>query len=163
MNTNKSQAEQLPQDAVMQSVLKGQHLRIGNLVNFNGNNKEIGIVSEILKNDLTKVAPYKIGINHRIDIYYDIDKLKPIQLTEEWLIKLGFTWSIAHQGFFKKDFYYVIDFYETYPKVEGCIAFLNKNHRNGEKLLSVKYVHQLQNLYFVLTQGGFKTLMQQGQ
>ena len=32
MNTNKTQAEQLPQVAVMQSVLKASDLRIGNLI-----------------------------------------------------------------------------------------------------------------------------------
>ena len=32
MNTDKSQAQQLPQDAVMQSVLKESDLRIGNFI-----------------------------------------------------------------------------------------------------------------------------------
>ena len=32
MNTNKTKAEQLPQVAVMQSVLKASDLRIGNLI-----------------------------------------------------------------------------------------------------------------------------------
>lgn len=136
MSTNKSQTEQLPQDAVMQSVLDAKELRIGNFVYCKIYDKQIKMESFF----------GLCNIESRPDLF------EPIALTEEWLIKLGFTWSIAHQGFFKKDFYYVIDFYETYPKVEGCIAFLNKNHRNGEKLLSVKYVHQLQNLYFALTQ-----------
>ena len=67
-----------------------RELRIGNLVYFNGNHNEIGVVSEIIKKGVTKFTPYKIGINHRIDIYYEIDKLEPIPLTEEWLLKFGF-------------------------------------------------------------------------
>ena len=145
MTTNKSQAEQLPQDAVMQSVLKASDLRTGNKLLFLGDVVTFKNITEIREDGIFWIKTFEPKIESK-NFHF-----KPIPLTEEWLIKLGFTWSIAHQGFFKKDFYYVIDFYETYPKVEGCIAFLNKNHRNGEKLLSVKYVHELQNLYFALT------------
>lgn len=36
---------------------------------------------------------------------------QPIQLTEEWLVKLGFEWSIFHQAYHLNGFDYVIDFY----------------------------------------------------
>lgn len=136
MNTNKTHTEQLTQDAVMQSVIKGQHLRIGNLVYFNGYHNEIGVVSEIMKNDLTKVSPYKIGINHRVDIYYDVDALKPIPLTEEWLNKFGYDLiSENHFGVLGHLIW----------KIEGRF-YCDKNG------IQLKYVHQLQNLYFALTQ-----------
>jgi hypothetical protein len=82
---------------------------------------------------------------------YGIKTSRPIELTEEWLMKFGFEWSIQHQAYHKKGFDYVIDFYETYPNMIGCVAFINKGNRNGEKLVVIKHAHQLQNLYFVLT------------
>ena len=135
MEKSINEKEQCVQTDVMQSVIKGKHLRIGNLVFFNGNHNEIGVVSEIIKNDLTKVSPYKIGINHRIDIYYEIDKLKPIPLTEEWLAKLGYDLiSENHYGILGHLIW----------KIEGRF-YCDKNG------MQLKYVHQLQNLYFALT------------
>lgn len=138
------QAQALNKTDVMQSVIKGQELRVGNLVYFNGNHKEIGVVSEIMKNDLNKVAPYKIGINHRVDIYYDIDKLKPIPLTEKWLLTNDFK---KHDRINGTD-------YHLHPLV---IMFKNKDIWMIQVQLQtidksvLNYVHQLQNLYFSLT------------
>ena len=138
-NVNEPQNQQSCQNAVMQSVLKGQNLRVGNLVYFNGNHKEVGVVSEILKNDLTKAAPYKIGINHRVDVYYDIDKLKPIKISEEWLLKCGFKrfpWGLVVDDLLFKD-----DLKCSYLKLQVGNGFET----------SVNYIHELQNLYFSLT------------
>ena len=126
-----------------------REFRIGNLVSYNGNHNEIGIVSEILKNDLTEVSPYKIGINHRIDIRYNIDKLKPVPLTDDWLISFGFktrtTVNTSIQYFIgenpiTRDWLFDILWLEgdEYPF-----------YRNG--FLKIKYVHQLQNIYHALT------------
>lgn len=68
----------------------------------------------------------------------------PIPLTEEWLVKFGFEWSIAHQAHHLEGFAYVIDICQLYCRVI-------KYKRNGEVLTSIKHVHQLQNLYFALT------------
>jgi hypothetical protein len=80
--------------------------------------------------------------------YGDVD---PIPLTEEWLLKFGFekpkeehrynTWEkyIAPNRTFN-----ILPPYEK-KKYYGYSA----NHRIGE--LEIKYVHQMQNLYFALT------------
>ncbi len=151
MKTENKQNKALNKTDVMQSVIKGQELRIGNLANYNGNNNEIGIVSEIFKNDLTKVAPYKIGINHRVDIYYDIDKLKPIPLTEEWLLKFGFIIRYFNEDKTKPLFWKVeqnrhIDIY--FEPVISAFAFKINSIQYSAP---IKSVHQLQNLYFALT------------
>lgn len=114
--------------------IKANELRISILVYYNGTHKEIGVVSEILKNDLTKVSPYKIGINHRTDVYYDIDKLKPIPLTEEWLLKFGYDLiSENHYAFCGHLIWSIEDrFY--------C-------DKNG---IQIKYVHKLQNIFLEL-------------
>jgi hypothetical protein len=146
MNTNKNQVPQCDKTAVMQSVIKGQSLRIGNLVYYNGNHNEIGVVSEIFKNDFAKVAPYKIGINHRVDIYYDVDRLKPIKTTKEFLTKMGF-FIVETNGSFEAtlpNFRYSIQTQKDYDGFFFC---------DGETVLTnFNYLHELQNLVFVLGQ-----------
>lgn len=71
---------------------------------------------------------------------------KPIQLTEEWLLKLGFEFGIQLQDFTKGKYKFV----QLKNKIiygdfsEVGIFYFNIT----TKLL---YVHQLQNLYFALT------------
>jgi hypothetical protein len=74
------------------------------------------------------------------------DHWKPIPLTEEWLIKLGF--GMESPGFYSygeesmADYCYNLDdktFHEYYPTSDmNCLA-------------KCEYVHQLQNLFFALT------------
>ena len=120
-------------------MIKANELRIGNLVYFNGSHNEIGDISEIMKNDLNKVAPYKIGINHIIDIYYDSHKLKPIPLTEEWLLKFGFEIEIGYSHNIAKLGLIRIEFGDNF-----YFDYLYGRTK-------IEYVHQLQNLYFCLT------------
>jgi hypothetical protein len=126
MNTNKTQTEQLTQDAVMQSVLKASDLRVGNLINvLNPNTGKWNI--EATKGKTIMILQQEEG--H----YLLINNLKPIPLTEEWLIKLGFEWN---------------DFDETYCK--GRIR-ITKDFKTfvGLCLLPKKYfVHEIQNIFF---------------
>ena len=80
-----------------------------------------------------------------------IENPKPIPLTEEILLKCGFEWSIQHQAHKHEKFKYVIDFYNSHPQFNSSVCFLNKEHRRGENLICIQYLHQLQNLYFALT------------
>ena len=127
--------------------MKASELRIGNLIfDYAGRQitiKKIDFPSEILI--------YFIGCeeNHS---EYNLNDIKPIRLTEEWLMKFGFkkkkypnprVWSYMYDfGFLSLRYHY----------------FGLKNNRNY--LISatecrwdndIKYVHQLQNLYFALT------------
>ena len=68
-----------------------------------------------------------------------IDKYcKPIPLTEEWLIKFGFDNSLV------KDIFLALGYNVIYD--EGKYYF-----RYYGLTVEVKHVHQLQNLYFALT------------
>jgi hypothetical protein len=99
--------------------MKASELRIGNLVydNLGGTLKIKGISLES-----------------------DLSHIKPIPLTEEWLLKFGFEWKnfAFRDGTFtvryQKEFY-------VYLSVEGVRPIQIK----------LDYVHQLQNLYFALT------------
>ena len=78
---------------------------------------------------------------------YDYE-CNPIPLTEEWLLDLGFT---------------TIEITEETEETEAVIfdfkfSFINKTGTevwflsyNGELFKELKYVHELQNLYFALT------------
>jgi len=71
---------------------------------------------------------------------------KPIPLTEEWLMKFGFV-KIANDSEKKKD----CDFARV-GKLELCYDVdTNSYYPTINEYTILKYVHQIQNLYFVLT------------
>jgi hypothetical protein len=68
------------------------------------------------------------------------DQLKPIELTEEWLIKFGF--KPDFQGNYEEA-YIVSKFYEGFYFVDDRLGNFN--------VKPIHYVHEFQNLYFALT------------
>jgi hypothetical protein len=66
-----------------------------------------------------------------------------IPLTEEWLLRFGFD---KHPYSFGCELFHLTE-WDKYP-LNWCVAF-NKN--NAIIVHKLKYVHQLQNLYFALT------------
>lgn len=85
--------------------------------------------------------------HHSIFLSY----FKPIPLTEEWLLKFGYTYYTGKtEGVLTKDYggKLDIDFVDKIVQV--------KSHYEEDLLYrplhNIKYVHQLQNLYFALTQ-----------
>ena len=83
MSTNKTQAEQLPQDAVMQSVLVNE-VRIGNLL-YNPISKEIVKLVAIEQGN----RPITLG-KRGTSSFSGFDCLLSLPLTSEWLINFGF-------------------------------------------------------------------------
>ena len=73
---------------------------------------------------------------------FSLDDAIPIPLTEEWLLKFGFVSNPYQDIYYIKngDNSFVIDINKTRGKLE-----LFWKH------IDLKYVHQLQNLYFALT------------
>jgi hypothetical protein len=105
--------------------MKQNELRIGNYVYFE---------DELLKFD------FEMGWN--------FDYIKPIPLTEEWLLKFGFEYVESYNNYKIKtgDYWNSLKFYEG----EWC--YNNDDSDAGCYFLTtIKYVHQLQNLYFALT------------
>jgi hypothetical protein len=112
--------------------MKAEELRIGNLVliPYNKSNKQEGFYEATIS---------KIG---EFGSYIKPEDYEPILLTEEWLLKFGFEWKQI------KD----LSSY-TLPKLELYHYSSNNNkiffeYADGE--VELKYVHQLQNLYWVL-------------
>jgi hypothetical protein len=106
--------------------MKASELRIGNYVNDRFD-------AEVTVCDITHGG---INLNYGYSTI-SIDELKPIPLTEEWLLRFGFD----------KPFKTVGDF-ERWQKGEFRLL-------NGKLLplsnVEIQHVHQLQNLYFALT------------
>jgi hypothetical protein len=112
-------------------MIHAKELRIGNIVN------EFGLPIKIDARILLKLSEIEVKDKICIDLSY-------IPLTEEWLLKFGFVWSIQHQAHYLKGFDYVIDVCNGFCRVI-------KYKRNGDHLIDVKYLHELQNLYWCLT------------
>ena len=130
MNTNKAQAEQLPQDAVMQSVLKNQ-VRIGNLVDFNGQVETVYAIRN------SGVDFYRGKTKKSVIMQsYVWEAIKPIPLTEKWL--MDFNFNLKELGFDKLS----VSHHLTGDKFYFIISNYAKQ---------IFYVHELQNLYFALT------------
>lgn len=131
--------------------MKVSELRIGNLIYYNGNHNEIGVVSEIMKKDFAKVSSYKIGINNRVDIDYDIEKLKPIPLIEETLLKLqNLRESIFYNGEKLKGFYIGEECLFCIVLIDGRIYYYEQTDSEnwGYVGACVDYLHELQNMYY---------------
>jgi len=111
--------------------MKANELRIGNYVNeeYGGIYEVININSEGIDYvDLRKPTFKAIG-------RFDINSIKPIPLTEEWLVKLGYDLiSENHYGILGHLIW----------KIEGRF-YCDKNG------MQLKYLHQLQNIFFALT------------
>jgi len=77
-------------------------------------------------------------------------KVEPITLTEEWLLKLGFD--------FGSDFIGECFFIEFDDKNDFFIHIENDKFYYNYDEIEIKHVHQLQNLYFALTNNELEIL-----
>lgn len=108
--------------------MKANELRIGNLVK--GTNDSIRY-------------PYTISANEMLFFEHDYARFEPIPLTEDWLIKFGY--SKDNNGYALKDIYSLSISITKEGKYTPC---WNDRIMSG---ITLQYVHQLQNLYFALT------------
>ena len=108
-------------------MLKIESLRIGNLVL-----DEDGDV-------LPVISLNKQTVFHPNGIFSDIRTIKPIPITEEWLLKFGFGKNVMY-------------FDLVYVELDED-GFYKLTDDNGDLVstIEIKHVHQLQNLYFALT------------
>lgn len=112
--------------------MKATDLRIGNYVKYLG---EITIVNSISGATTTYVSTRKSGI-------MPINSFQPIELTEDIFLKCGFVY-VKHFGFRMRKGCFIKD----------DLEYSGYYFRwNGQTLAGIHYLHQLQNLYFALTQ-----------
>lgn len=115
--------------------MKANELRIGNLTNF-GKVIEINTVS------------FYVRDSEGIEVKSSYADIKPLRLTEYWLLKFGFK---RHHADYSNEIVFIKNVpnstefeWGVYPDELGSgIQIKNR--------VLLKYVHQLQNLYFALT------------
>lgn len=122
--------------------LKCTDLRVGNYVNIEG---DVVKVKEIYEKSIHYA-------NGEYESYATEDFIHPIKLTEDVLVKLGFKKNIIYGSVIE---YFPIDdnlarIFCTKEKQNFKIQIVRKNIT--ETIVKyIKYLHQLQNAYFLLT------------
>jgi hypothetical protein len=128
-------------------MIQTNEIRIGNSVFYNGDKNEIGVITEI-KQCFDPLIQY-VGINGRQDLYYQTKHIKPIPLTEEWLVKFGFTDDVVNvleNDNFKISISYYDGWHLSYKEKQGF--------GSSEMYLypaNIDSVHSLQNLFHSFT------------
>jgi hypothetical protein len=106
--------------------------------------KEIITITGVEEQDIYSPALVTISKDFT-NVNVSLDEVKPIPLNEEWLLKMGFEYIEVGEEVYEQK--WLLNMREILwgPASEGNYyhSFLN----GGE----VKYLHQLQNLYFALT------------
>lgn len=109
--------------------MEANELRIGNFVGDIGN-----IPYQVYPQTILSLWQMEISGKIPLDV-------NPIPLTEEWLVKFGFTKSLANGTIYCKARFMEI--------IYDSDIYLSFSGNRGK--LNIKHVHQLQNLYFALT------------
>lgn len=112
-------------------------LRIGNYISIGGNK-----MVEIVEVGSFTIRYLDDTYNDNFRAFLGYDYLKPIELTEEILLKCGFFYDSDVDTFKISNYPMQLDSYGFYGYM--FIMF-------GEGLCLIKYLHQLQNIYFALT------------
>lgn len=107
--------------------------------------RELRIGNQLLYKDeviiVTMLSPNTVYYGDRK--LQSIKAVKPILLTTEWLGKFGFEWHCNIHRWRHNETGYLI--------VESAKGF-DSGFGNGDiKMVSLKYVHQLQNIHFSVT------------
>jgi hypothetical protein len=125
-------------------MLKANELRIGNLI--------IGLYEDDCENVLTEICTVlgvdsvgfsenKIWVETEKSKVEKFDSFEGIPITEEWLLKLGFKFVKSLMGYYKGG-------HEVALFKSGVIEF---HPFEKENYIYIKYIHELQNLFFALT------------
>jgi len=110
--------------------------RIGNLVNYTIDRKSI------FQGKITAITKNRLVVDKVTSKYMNIE---PITLTEEWLLKFGFERNTINN---KKFIYYFFGY--GYFYFDNNVFSMNFSSQD-DVVINIKYVHQLQNLFFALT------------
>jgi len=123
------------------TTVKSNELRIGNLLT-------VKYTKQIKEDFVTEIKGYDIVRIEEND--FNTLNYEPIPLTEEWLLKFGFNCDLA------KTYTKQIEkntFELRFDKLDKIIVLdVNINYEDTYlEFKHIKYIHQIQNLYFALT------------
>ena len=123
--------------------MKTTDLRLGNFISINFGNRDDGKVITVDGVSDCEIYNEEYG-------YSPCNEFNPIPLTEQWLLDFGFNQSIEGQWYIHFD-EMCLTIYEDLPQYIVEIHDMEMD-KSSIFLKSIQYVHQLQNLYFALTQ-----------
>ena len=116
--------------------MKTNELRVGSLVTTYFSDVRIFEVSAIHSDRIYLKSIVDTSQSGITPVY-----IKPVPLTEEWFLKFGF-----------KPLGNTFEFWEnSIYSVEKEGNFWQVYYASNDRMVQIKYVHQLQNLYFALT------------
>ena len=123
--------------------MKTTDLRLGNFISINFGNCDDGKI-------ITVDGVSDCEIYNEEHGYSPCNEFNPIPLTEQWLLDLGFNQNIETQWYIHFD-NMCLTLYEDLPQYIVEIHDMEMD-KSSIFLMSIQYVHQLQNLFFALTQ-----------
>ncbi len=143
-------------------MIRSTELRIGNWVNLNEDGPLVPSQIEFIGFNVNGFNGYSAHFKGRSCTLEDhlndgIIDVTPIPLTEEWLLKFGFEKQEKGYSIGISDYGYVIEYLDWREDWTFGIEYYDPV--NDDELgkvynfngLGLKYVHQLQNLYYLLT------------
>jgi hypothetical protein len=132
--------------------MKANELRIGNYVSWRDEESKDSIltVTGIVLNDCVWVEwEWEDGEKDYTEC--DFDGLKPILITEDWLIRFGFEVGKGSTVWAnKKELNYISSNEYQIFKNEISIADFKFVYLNDNLISEIKYLHQLQNIFYCL-------------
>lgn len=117
-------------------MIKATELRIGNRVSVTDSNSKLSITQEYFF--VSEIHSTHVKMSNGLN--YIEDELGGIPLTNEWLEKFHFVWIKAWEC------WHIAISYNKFFSLGKDFVLLDIDIR-----VKLKYVHQLQNLYFALT------------
>lgn len=122
-------------------MIKTEDLRRRNLISDSeGNIIVVHTISESVINE-SWTGPLAEGV-YQLNPGHGEEDIDPIPLTIEWLEKLGFEWrAMIHRWIHPTSRYTIIEHAKGFSNGFGNGEFLKQ---------SLKYVHQLQNVYYMV-------------
>lgn len=124
-------------------MISNTDLRINNLVLYRG---EVSVVKGVLKTSVDLLVDPCV----RFTKMALLENIQPIPLTEEWLVKIGFS-CISRHSFhnYALPNNFIISMWMQDKPISGFeergVCYW------GEHFIALRFVHQVQNLYFTIT------------
>lgn len=129
--------------------MEANEIRIGNWVNYTRESSKGVITGAHTINGIKHSNGWYVQVN---DTWTEFpESIEPIELTEVWLLKFGFEKRLGK--FIGSRFTLGIN-----PRTEDFILIIEQVDNTKQEFFylnsfhPIKYIHQLQNLYFALTQ-----------
>jgi hypothetical protein len=122
--------------------MKASELRLGNFLQSDTNIiKIVGVVKKDIYYYHNKKNLYVLELNNL--------NFQPLELTEEWLLRMGF--EKKENGLFTKKLEYIYNSIKYCEDYKIWIYYNDDNDAACNSIADLNFVHELQNLYFALT------------